>query len=53
MGQARTMIRDGYRLAKVCERTGWGGFWFEDQVGPDGYLKEERVRDVAPWSVVA
>jgi hypothetical protein len=33
----RNMFRQGYPLALVVERTGWGGYWLADMAGPDGY----------------
>jgi hypothetical protein len=39
LGQARVLLTDGYPLARVCERTGWGGWWFRDIVGNDGYAR--------------
>lgn len=37
----RRMVREGYSLTQVVERTGWGAFWIADMVGPDGYYLEE------------
>jgi hypothetical protein len=42
LGQARMLYRDGYHLAWVTERTGWGAWWFSDLIGPDGYATELR-----------
>lgn len=39
VGQARLLLEDGYALAKVCQQTGWGGWWFRDLVGHDGYVR--------------
>jgi len=30
LAEARQQINDGYTLAKVVQRTGWGEGWFED-----------------------
>jgi len=37
----RRMVREGYSLSQVVERTGWGAFWIADMVGPDGYYRDE------------
>lgn len=30
MGQARSLVYDGYTIAHVIEYTGWGSYWFND-----------------------
>lgn len=39
VGQAGQLLDDGYSLAHVCRLTGWGGWWFKDRVGNDGYVR--------------
>lgn len=49
LGEAVRLLMDGYCLEHVCRRTGWGGWWLKNSVGPDGYfrpLTDER-REVA------
>lgn len=40
LGQARLLYQDGYSLAHVVARTGWGAGWFRDLMGPDGYYAD-------------
>jgi hypothetical protein len=37
LAQVRGMVRQGYSAKQVVERTGWGGYWIADLVGPDGF----------------
>lgn len=39
LGQARLLFGDGYSLACVVARTGWGGWWFRDMLAEDGYAR--------------
>lgn len=48
LGQARTMVRQGYHINKVIARTGWGRNWLADMVDDTGFLAEaSRPRAVA------
>lgn len=38
LGQARTLIRQGYHLNKVIAKTGWGRNYLSDLVDESGYL---------------
>jgi hypothetical protein len=42
LGQARTLLRDGYHVQKVSQMTGYGAAWFDDLVGRDGYYSGGR-----------
>lgn len=37
LAQARTLLRQGYHVKKVVQRTGWGRNWFSDLVDATGY----------------
>lgn len=38
LGQARSMVRQGYKVERVVYMTGWGVKWLEDlPTDPDGY----------------
>jgi hypothetical protein len=37
LGQARLLYQDGYSVAHVVARTGWGAGWLRDLMGRDGY----------------
>lgn len=39
MGQARSLVLDGYRADHVTAYTGWGSYWLRDLVGADGYMR--------------
>lgn len=38
LGQARSLLRQGYHVNKVIAKTGWGRNWFSDMVDPSGYV---------------
>lgn len=42
LGQATMLLEDGYSLRHVCQLTGWGGWWFKNGVGNDGYARREN-----------
>lgn len=39
LGQARTLLRQGYHVAKVVKQTGWGRNWFSDMIDETGYIR--------------
>jgi len=39
LGQARSLLRQGYHVNKVITKTGWGRNWFDDLVDPSGYVR--------------
>ena len=40
LGQARAMLRQGYHINKVVQRTGWGRNWLDDLVDDTGFLSD-------------
>ena len=38
LAQARTLLRQGYHVNKVVQKTGWDSSWFADMVDHTGYL---------------
>lgn len=39
LGQARTLLRQGYHVNKVVKQTGWGRNWFSDMIDETGYIR--------------
>lgn len=39
LGQARTLLRQGYHVNRVVAKTGWGRNWFNDIIDETGYVK--------------
>lgn len=42
LSQVRSMVRQGYSARQVVDRTGWGGYWIADLVGPDGFYSDTK-----------